>query len=93
MLAVDCFENGGTFKSGNTEVNSHGYFLHGNKIAEYESLFNDGNKNINITLAGYNTQTTRERLNGLQGVSIKVKQGKIYLNGKEWNGDLITIIR
>lgn len=94
MQACDTFENGYNFKMANTEVNDHGYFLHGNKIAEHESLFkNDGNKNINITLAGWNTNTTRERLNGLSGVRITTKNGQAYLNGEAWDGSWITIKR
>ena len=80
------------FNKDNTTVNEHGIFLHGNKIAEFQSLFpNDGNKNINITLAGWNTNTTRERLNGLTGVSVNTKQGQAYLNGKAWDGEWITV--
>lgn len=93
MEAVRAFDGGYNFKKQNTEVNDHGYFLHGNKIAEYTSLLkNDGNKNINITLAGWNTNTTRERLNGLRGVKITTKQGQAYLNGKEWDGSWATIL-
>ena len=84
--AVKAFYNGKDFKRGNTEVSDRGYFLHGNKIAEF-----DGNEKINITLANWNTVTTRERLNGLKGVSIRTKQGQAFINGKEWNGSWITI--
>lgn len=92
--ACDAFINGYNFKMANTEVNDRGYFLHGNKIAEFESVFkNDGNKNFNITLAGWNTNTTRERLNGLPGVRITTKQGQAYLNGQPWDGGWVTIKR
>lgn len=92
--ACDAFENGRDYKNSNTVVNDIGYFLHGNKIAEYESLYkNDGNNNINITLAGWNTNTTRERLNGLQGVRVSTKQGQAYLNGEKWDGEWITVKR
>ena len=92
--AVDAFENGYTYKNSNTEVTADGYFLHGHKIAEYNSIFkNDGNRSINITLAGWNTNTTRERLNGLQGVRVSTKLGQAYLNGQKWDGNWITIAR
>ena len=92
--AVHAFENNKNYRNTNTEVMGQGYFLHGHKIAEHNSLFsNDGNKSINITLSGWNTNTTRERLNGLQGVRVTTKQGQAYLNGKEWNGEWITITR
>lgn len=91
--AVNAFENGYTLYKQNMIVNEHGMFLHGNKIAEYTSLYKDGNKSINITLAGWNTNTTRERLNGLQGVHVTTKQGQAYLNGEKWSGEWITITR
>lgn len=91
--AVHAFESGARYKNTNTEVNDFGYFLFGNKIAEFESMYKDGNKNINITLAGWNTNTTRERLNGLDGVHVTTKKGQAYLNGVAWDGDWITIER
>lgn len=92
--AVEAFENGNKYSNSNTMVNDHGYFLHGNKIAEFESLNkNDGNRNINITLAGWNSNTTRERLNGLTGVRVTTKLGQAYLNGEKWDGNWITIKR
>lgn len=90
--AVHAFLNGTDYKNANTEVTRGALFLHGNKIAEFQSLFPaDGNKNINITLSGWNTNTTRERLNGLPGVKVTTKKGQAYLNGKPWNGEWITI--
>lgn len=83
--AVQAFYNGGNFKSGNTEVNDQGYFLHGNKIA-----YKSGN-DVYISNCGWSTNTTKERLNGLRGVSIMQKSGVWYLNGKEWNGEYIKI--
>jgi hypothetical protein len=86
------FYNNENFSSGNTKVSGAGIFLHGNKIAEFQSLFsNDGNKNINITLAGWNTPTTRERLNGLEGVRVSTRKGQAYLNGKAWGGEWVTV--
>lgn len=90
--AVKAFYGDYKFSSGNTTVNDFGYFLHGNKIAEHNSLFNnDGNKLINITLAGWNTNTTRERLNGLKGVHVTTKKGQAYLNGIAWDGNWVTV--
>ena len=67
-------------------------FLHGNKIAEYASLYkNDGDDSINITLAGWDTVTTRERLNGLRGVSVYRRKGETILNGKKWNGEWVNL--
>ena len=92
--AVNAFESNIDFKSSNTKVCRGDYYLHDNKIAEFTSLFpNDKNKSINITLAGWNTNTTRERLNGLKGVRVTTKQGQAYLNGEKWDGEWVTVIR
>ena len=60
-------------------------FLHGNKIAEKR----DGA--LWITNAGWNTVTTKERLNGLDGVTIFQRKHVWYLNGKEWCGEWVTV--
>jgi hypothetical protein len=62
--------------------------LHDNAIAY---RYNDPEKTLSITTCGWNTKTTRERLNSLPNVSITVKKGVQYLNGKEWDGELIDV--
>jgi hypothetical protein len=90
--AVDAFYGGYNMKNGNTVVKDGAMYLYGSKIAEFASLFNnDGNATINITLAGWNTNTTRERLNGLRGVHVTTKREQAYLNGEKWNGEWIDI--
>lgn len=64
-------------------------YLHNNAIARLSA---SGDK-LEITLAGWNTNTTRERLNGLKGVRVSTKQGQAYLNGEKWDGEWITIKR
>ena len=92
--AVEAFEGGYKLNKQNMCVNDFGMFLHGHKIAEFECVFKaNSNNNINITLAGWNTNTTRERLNGLQGVRVTTKLGQAYLNGEKWGGEWITINR
>ena len=60
-------------------------FLHENLIAKKESgkLF--------ITNAGWQSNTTKERLNAINGVSIYQKNWVWYLNDKAWDGNLIEI--
>lgn len=60
-------------------------FLFGNLIAKME----DGK--LFITNAGWRTNTTKERLNGLKGVNIYQKKGTWYLNNLPWDGSLIEI--
>ena len=83
------FNNNANFKSSNTTVTVANGFtllrLHSNLIAQ-----KFGGK-VKITSANWQTKTTKERLNALSGVSINQKKGIWYLNGKEWNGNLIEV--
>jgi hypothetical protein len=56
-------------------------FLFGNLIAIKEKGV------IKITNAGWQSNTTKERLNGLRGVRINQKNFEWFLNGELWNGD------
>tara|TARA_R100000951_G_scaffold115983_1_gene126001 strand:- start:2484 stop:2762 length:279 start_codon:yes stop_codon:yes gene_type:complete len=82
--------NGTPFKRDNTQVIEDedwvGLFLHGNLIAQ-----RDCDKEIDITTDGWNTMTTRERLNGLPNVRVYNSGSVLYLNGKEWDGSFITV--
>ena len=62
--------------------------LHNNAIA-YK--YNDPEKTLSITNCGWFSNTTKERLNGLPNVNIYQKDFKWFLNGEEWNGDLINV--
>ena len=88
--AITAFRNGFKIKRGNTEVrildNSRQLRLHGNVIAEYVA---DGG--LWISSAGWESNTTKERLNGLPNVSIHQKDFQWYLNGHIWHGDWIKI--
>ena len=44
-----------------------------------------------ITTAGWNSVTTRERLNGLSEIRIGTNKGQLYLNNIPWNGKLTNI--
>ena len=76
-LAADAFYSGRKFKQKNTRVENYELYLHGNLIAR----LNGGQLQIN--LCGWNTQTTRERLNALQGVNLTQKNFAPYLNGEK----------
>lgn len=86
--AVAAFEAGREFKSGNTEVRlvtcgphvAMQLLLHGNPIAERDV---DGNRLV-VRSAGWETATTKERLNGISGVSVWQNKGLWYLNGTYW---------
>ena len=90
--SINAFYNGEKFNKTNMQVeilpNVTVLKLHGNEIAY---LYNDQERTLSITNASWFSNTTKERLNGLNGVQISQKAGVWYLNGKEWNGRLIDI--
>jgi hypothetical protein len=90
--AVQAFENANPFKSSNTQVevtpNCTILKLFGNPIAY---RYNDPERTLSITNCGWFSDTTRERLNGIEGVSVSQSAGKWYLNGVEWDGKLIDV--
>lgn len=97
MEAVRAFEMGMNFKKQNMKVWVDGYTvymsLHGNLIAK--TIFTDGDLNtgiLQITNAGWSSNTTKERLNGLRGVSIYQKRGEWFLNNKKWDGSWAVIL-
>jgi len=57
----------------------------GNTIAIKEG------QSLKITNCGWFSNTTKERLNALNGVSLYQKNFIWYLNGKEWDGQLIEV--
>jgi len=83
--SVQKFLDGVPFKKSNMEVSREGtiYYLklHGNKIAALES---DGK--MWVSNAGWRSNTTKERLNGLPGVRVHQKNYQWYLNGNAWDG-------
>ena len=88
--AIEAFIDGKRFKKRNTEVYEGEFttflILHSNVIAY---RYDDGS--IEITTCGWNTPTTRERLNGIPGVHVRSLKKQLYLNNQEWDGTLIRI--
>ena len=76
--AKRAFDANLSFGGGNTQVivteDTTEMYLFGNKIAQKL-----GNR-IEITLAGWNTTTTRERLSAF--ANVYTRQGQAYINGK-----------
>lgn len=77
---VAAFNRGEAKKIDNTRTDGQSIWLFGNKIAEKI------NGVVWITNAGWQSNTTKERLNGLDGVQISVRRGNWYLNGVMWDG-------
>lgn len=78
---IEALEEGKNEAIGNTYVSDNTLYLFGNSIIKKE-----GDKTL-VRLAGYNTRTTRERINGLQHVGYSVdvicKNGVPYINGNK----------
>ena len=100
--SINAFLNASTFSKQNMIVevlpNVTILKLHNNPIAY---LYNDPEKTLSITNAGWQSNTTKERLNGLIneylgypeciGRGIYQKNYIWYLDDKEWDGRLINI--
>ena len=84
--AVDKFLSREPFKKSNMQVDEcFGQFrlkLHGNTIAVLDEF-----NMLSVSNAGWASNTTRERLNGLPHVRIHQRKFQWYLNGNEWNGE------
>ena len=83
--AVDKFLSRETFRKSNMSVEA-GFKvwmlkLHGNTIATIDEF-----NMLSISNAGWPTNTTKERLNGLPNVRIQQKNWNWFLNGVEWDG-------
>jgi hypothetical protein len=88
--SIKALLDGVPFKRGNTEVVREGsiYYLKlfGNKI-----IARKGDGRIWISNAGWFSNTTKERLNGLPIVQITQKDWGWFLNGMAWDGKPISV--
>jgi hypothetical protein len=72
------FEKGISLKVGNTRTDGTSVFLHGNEIVK-----RDPSGLVMATLAGWNTPTTRERVNGITGMNFHQNNFAPMLDGNE----------
>jgi hypothetical protein len=83
--AVSKFLSKETFRKSNMSVEeSYGVYklkLHGNTIATIDEL-----GVLSVSNAGWASNTTKERLNGIPGVRVHQKNWNWFLNGVEWDG-------
>ena len=89
--SIKAFNNSFTFSKSNMLVRIFSDVVklqyHGNTIAIKNRITNK----ISITNCGWFSNTTKERLNALEGVNIQQKNFVWYLNGNEWDGELTEI--
>jgi hypothetical protein len=90
--AVSAFMQARSFKKSNMTIevqpNVTIMRLYGHPIAY---RYNDPERTLSVSACGWLTNTTKERLNALPNVNIYQRNFQWYLNGKEWNGQLIDI--
>ena len=77
------FNNGQKKTIGNTWTDGESVYLHGNKIVSRNPV----SKVVYICTHGWNTITTRERLNAFTNKRVYQKKHKLMLDNDEWNGD------
>jgi len=95
--AINAFMSARTFNRDNTSVEVRPFKdekvdsvilkLHGNVIARRLV----GSNAIEVCDGNYPSNTTKERLNGLPGVSVCQRKGVWFLNGVEWDGSWETV--
>jgi|TARA_Y100000289_G_scaffold19707_1_gene19056 hypothetical protein len=76
------FEEGRSLKVGNTKTDGQTVWLHGNAIVK-----RDPDGLVRWSLAGWNTPTTRERVNGIANANVFQFQFEPVLNGEVINAN------
>lgn len=82
---TNSFRNRESAYRDNSYTDGNSLFLFGNKIAEFRGT------ELWITTAGWDTKTTKERLNALPGVRLYHSNKQLYLNDKLWDGNWIKV--
>ena len=72
------FEQGTSLKVGNTKTDGKTVWLHGNAIVK-----RDPDGLVRWSLAGWNSSTTRERVNGIANAGVRQVAFEPILNGQE----------
>ena len=76
---IDSFLNHETKKEGNYSTDGTSFFLHGNPIVRHTE------NAIEISLCGWNSNTTKRALNDFFGVNVRTVKGKLTLNNEPIN--------
>jgi hypothetical protein len=82
---VNAFQNSRSLTIGNSRTNGESLWLFGNKIAE---IRRDG---LWVSNGGWDSKTTKERLNGLSGVNVVQRSGVWLLNDRVWDGRWVNV--
>ena len=86
---IEAFLQGKSAKISNTQTNGRELFLFDNCIARRDCY------NMQVTTSGWNTLTTRDRLNMLPGIWVRCRKGNLQINfqskWQDWDGEWINI--
>lgn len=85
LHSIRALFEGKNYTNKNTKVRGDTLYLHDNPIIQIRS---DG---VYITIAGWNTPTTKRRLNKLPNVNVYSKRKVLHLNGVPWDGNWIRV--
>lgn len=91
-LTAQAFHEERPITMGNTYTDGTTYYLHNNAIARQDYT------GLEITTAGWDTMTTRERLNGIlagSGVRVFKQNGNLFISSKNrlhsWGGEWFNV--
>ena len=84
---IRAFLAGHKKQNGRTGTDGHDLYLFGNMIAQRVR------GGIKVTLAGWDTMSTRSYLNGIPGVNVYRDKGVTFLNGKVWSEGEPRLVR
>ena len=88
--SIKAFYNREPFKKSNMIVENKEGKTYLKLFDNVIAILDEANE-LYITTAGWNSVTTRERLNGLSEIRLGTKKEQLYLNNIPWDGKLINI--
>lgn len=88
--SIQAFYNRKPFKKSNMIVENKEEKTYLKLFGNIIAIIDEANE-LFITTAGWNSVTTRDRLNGLNEVSVGTNKGQLYLNNIPWDGKLTNI--
>lgn len=88
--SIQAFYNRKPFKKSNMIVENKEEKTYLKLFDNIIAIIDEANE-LFITTAGWNSVTTRDRLNGLNEVSVGTNKGQLYLNNIPWDGKLTNI--
>jgi hypothetical protein len=83
---VRAWQQGKSKTVSNTHTDGESIWLWGNKIVRTLA-----SGEVQVSTSGWNTLTTRERLNGICGQRVTQCRGQLFMGSEPWDGSWITV--